>query len=108
MIGFSVTVIPVGSNGDSISDWMPYLIILVPVLTTAIVQIINAFKVKDIKKELKTMNESTLGELGEANEARRIAKIPLVERTPQEKRHMGMTNTNTSDITQSTVNEELE
>lgn len=99
----------IGSSGnpDVVVGWGPLLVILIPITATAIVQIINAFKVKDIKNELKTMNESTLGQLGEANEARRISHIPLEERTPQEKRHMGMTDTATKDNTQSVVNEEL-
>jgi len=74
-----------------------YLLLLIPVAATAIVSIINALQGKGIKKELKTMNESTLGELGEANEARRIAHIPKAERTPKETRHMGMTDTMTTD-----------
>ena len=48
----------------------------------------NASQVKD---EVKTMNELTLGQLGEASETRRIDKIPVEDRTAQEIRHTVLT-----------------
>jgi len=90
-----------------------YLLLIIPILTTSIVTIITAIKAQQIKsetvavkQELKTFNEMTVGQSIEANEARRIAEIPLEERTPKEKRHMGMTDTITTDNTQSISNEE--
>lgn len=58
----------------------------------AIVSIITALKqVPGVRRELKTMNELTLGQLGEAEETRRIDKIPYEDRTAQEARHVAMT-----------------
>lgn len=91
------------SNSSGLSNWA-YILLVIPILTTSIVTIINTWQGRKIHKEVKTFNESTIGQLGEANEARRISHIPLEQRTPKEKRHMGMTDTNTVDDTQSIPN----
>jgi hypothetical protein len=66
--------------------------ILITSSAAALVSIITALKqIPAVKKELKTMNEMSLGQLGEAQETRRIDKIPFEDRTAQEARHVAMT-----------------
>jgi len=64
------------------------LITSIGVLGTLAVAIFNIRQVKAVKHEVKTMNESTIGELGAADEARRIRDIPADQRTPKEDRHI--------------------
>jgi len=52
--------------------------------------VITAWKQVQIRNELKTMNESSIGELAEADETRRIRRKSIATRTPKETRHVAM------------------
>ena len=71
------------------------LVVLIASLTAAGVSLITAWnttrvrgEVREVRHEVKTMNESTLGQLGAEAETRRIDHIAVRDRTPKESRHM--------------------
>ena len=70
------------------------LVVVIGVITTGLVSIIGAvfaglatLRSGQVHREVRTMNELTLGQLGEAAETRRINDKPEDERTTREKRH---------------------
>ena len=54
----------------------------------AIASLIAVLRTGQIHREVRTMNELTIGQLGEAGETRRIAEIAPADRTAREDRHM--------------------
>lgn len=48
----------------------------------------NNRKLKQVGKEVKTLNSQTIAQLADADESRRIEKIPVKKRTPLEKSHL--------------------
>ena len=60
----------------------------IPSLVTAIFSLYASRALKGVKNEVRTLNESTMGQLAAAGETRRIEDIPLDERTAKEQRHM--------------------
>jgi len=72
------------------ADLILALSTLITSLAAAIIALITVVRAGQIKAEVKTMNEMTLGQLGEATETRRIDDIPVAERTPRETRHIDM------------------
>ena len=78
-------------DGECVGD-LPGLITSVAAVIAAIATLVVALRTKravtDVKHEVRTMNEQTIGQLGAAAETRRIEEIPMSERTPRESRHM--------------------
>lgn len=62
--------------------------VLVAALSAAIVSIGTFVRAGRIHNDVKTMNESALGELGAAAETRRVEAIPRAKRTVKEQRHV--------------------
>lgn len=81
---------------------LPAIITAIALLVTAIGTYFNGRRIKDVdtvvkgvgetikevNKEVKTLNSQTIAELADADESRRIEKIPKKDRTPLEKSHL--------------------
>lgn len=74
---------------------LPAVITAFALLMTAIGTYLNGRQikgvdrtVKEVGKEVKTLNSQTIAELADADESRRIEKIPKKKRTPLEKSHI--------------------
>jgi hypothetical protein len=61
---------------------------LVGVVVTAVTTFVVLRRTKEVHTEVRTWNESTIGENSAANESRRIEDIPRDDRTSQEQRHV--------------------
>jgi hypothetical protein len=62
--------------------------VLITALAGAVVSIVTLLRVNRVHDEVKTLNESTIGQLAAAVETRRTGAIPHDDRTAQEQRHL--------------------
>jgi hypothetical protein len=70
------------------ADTISAISVLIASIAAAVASIIAALRAGNVHKEVKTMNELTLGQLGERQETRRIEDIPMEDRSAQETRHV--------------------
>lgn len=57
-------------------------------IAAVVTAVMNGRKIGAVHDEVRTLNESTLGELGANIETRRVEDIPHDKRTKQEQRHL--------------------
>lgn len=81
------TAVLAATEGADLSG-IALIIVAIGSLVTAVGGVVVAIMVNRVHKEVRTLNESTPGELDAATETRRIEAIPRAERTAKEQRHI--------------------
>jgi hypothetical protein len=84
-------IVVAADPGIDTTGWAIIISTLFASITTTAVAIITALRVGTVEREVKTMNELTIGQLAERGETRRIeGSVPEGDRTAQEARHVQM------------------
>jgi hypothetical protein len=82
-------------------NWVPILIVAVPLFTTAIVTIVQQFQsgkqIKQISQQVTTLNDKSIATILDDGEVRRILLIPASKRTAQERLHLASMEVHTED-----------
>jgi len=69
------------------------IITAVTALVAAVGGVIAAWRIGGVRKEVRTWNEQSIGQLAAGEESRRIHEIPYADRTDRESRHLAMDTT---------------